>query len=168
MKIQRTRLFLLVLAMVSVLGGSMKAAGADTWLVGDEYHDIAGITWKAGGKSCTLTAGNPVVVTVNGARMLRAVNTISCDGIVDMGPFASRLDRYAPDPFSPSGPVQEKASVGTVTASKATAVIEISCRNAVNTSYAGYFKVMVDGNRDGVSDMGAYDYSPWNLRSCGV
>lgn len=145
-------------ALVATAG----AASADVYVpsIGDATHDAAGQPVYMGSRSCTVTAADPVVVTVNGTRRLRATNTVACNGSVNMGGFHGVISR------SSGSVVAEKFASGTVTSSSATFILERACSGSANNSFSTFFEVRLDLNRDGFADADVSDVSRWNLRSC--
>lgn len=139
-------------------------AGADHTIpsYGDSYYDTAGQDVYMGAKACTVTAADPVVVTVNGSRRLRSTNTVVCNSTVKVGRFTARFG------LQPNTTLQEKTSAAIVTGTQASFVIERTCNGTINNSFSSFSQVLIDFNLDGYGDAWVSDLSRWNLRSCSI
>jgi len=159
----RTRFFALAIAVMATVAIGANAAHAE-WFVSTGSHDYDGITVVASGTKCTIVTSSPVVDASSGVRMLKAVGTVSCERPVNLGWAVGQLRNTA------EVPLYVKSAFGSswYYGSQASLVMQTPCRNAVNTSYASSFEIHIDGDRNGVSDIGAIDLSVFSLRSCGI
>jgi hypothetical protein len=118
-------------------------------------------TISMGARSCTVNAGAPFITTVNGARTLRSINTVTCNGVAGIGRWNGVIYNGA------GTAVAQRTAAGTSYLSQASLVVDRRCGSAVNNYYLGAVTVSLDLNNDGVMDWTGTDYSAWNLRSCG-
>jgi hypothetical protein len=152
-------------AAASVIGIFALADSASAiYTAGTRDKDVAGETvyWN-GTRSCTVTAGDPVIVTVNGTRMLRSTGMVTCNSNVRIGLFRAQLGIYPTEQA-----VQTKTTSNVVGGSQASVVVEIPCRGVMNNSYTGYFEAQIDFTNDNYPDAHLWDFSRWNTRSCNV
>ncbi len=109
--------------------------------------------------ACTVSAGNPVVTTVNGVRTLQAFGTVRCSVPV------TAIDTFGGIQAG-DGTVVKSAFATTYNTYTQNFLLRIPCRSAVNRYYRSFLDVDVYYGNGYVSHQ--VDVTPLNLRSCGV
>ena len=74
-----------------VLAASSASAAVS---LGDQAPDAQGQSVYMGSVQCTMTAGNPVTVTINGVPNIQSTNSLSCNAPVTVAGLASLAARY--------------------------------------------------------------------------
>ena len=117
-----------------------------------------------GSVQCTMTAGNPVTVTINGVPNIQSTNSLSCNAPVTIAGLASLAARYGETVQT----ARYRKVVTTNFYNRTSVSVSVTgpCIGAANTSWAGLGEMQLDMNRDGVIDALVKDASLVNLRSC--
>lgn len=130
--------------------------------IGTWDQDAAGQAVQLGGTTCTITAGDPVVVTENGVRYVRTSGTLSCSNWVNVGGIYGSL-------YSSGGVQTSRTVTGPYyNRNSLTLITQRPCNGASNRYWSGLTEFAVDLNRDGYVDAYVRDASLANLRSCGL
>ena len=150
------------LALGLGLVGMSPASAATT--IGDLTPDAQGQSVYMGSVQCTMTAGNPVTVTINGVRNIQSTNSLSCNAPVTVAGLASLAARYGETVQT----ARYRKVVTTNFYNRTSVSVSVTgpCIGAANTSWAGLGEMQLDMNRDGVIDALVKDASFFNLRSC--